>query len=159
MTGGFDATRDLVLEREVAVPAEALWAGWTEPDLLKRWFCPAPWRVTEAEMDLRPGGAFRTAMEGPNGERNDEDAGCILVVEPARRLVWTDAMGPGFRPRATPFMTVTITLDPLPGGGTRYRAHVQHATPEARQQHADMGFDSGWGTALDQLVALSGERP
>jgi uncharacterized protein YndB with AHSA1/START domain len=48
-----DPARDLLLERDVPVSAEALWRGWTEPSLLKQWFCPLPWRVTEAEIDLR----------------------------------------------------------------------------------------------------------
>ena len=52
-----DPARDLLLDREVAPSAEALWRGWTDPELLKQWFCPLPWRVTEAEIDLRPGGA------------------------------------------------------------------------------------------------------
>jgi uncharacterized protein YndB with AHSA1/START domain len=146
-----------VLEREVPASAEALWRGWTDPALLKQWFCPLPWRTTEAEIDLRPGGAFRTVMEGPNGERQAEEAGCYLDIQPGRRLVWTDSLGPGYRPRNNGFMTVFVTFEPLQGGRTMYRVVVTHATPEGRQQHADMGFEQGWGTALDQLVALVGK--
>jgi uncharacterized protein YndB with AHSA1/START domain len=154
--GQTDETLDLALSREVSVSADALWRGWTDPDLLKQWFCPLPWRVTEAEIDLRPGGAFRTVMEGPNGERNAEEAGCYLEIEPGRRLVWTDSLGPGFRPRTNGFLTAFITFEPLAGGGTRYGVLVKHADAEARQRHADMGFEAGWGTAFDQLVALVG---
>lgn len=149
-----DPARDLMLDREVAASAEALWRGWTDPELLKQWFCPKPWRVTEAEIDLRPGGAFRTVMEGPNGERQDEEAGCYLEIAPARRLVWTDSLGPGFRPRANGFLTAFITFEPLAGGGTRYRVLVKHANEDACRRHADMGFEAGWGAALDQLVEL-----
>jgi uncharacterized protein YndB with AHSA1/START domain len=151
-----DPARDLVLERQVKVPAEALWRGWTDPALLKLWFCPLPWRVTEAEIDLRPGGAFRTVMEGPNGERQAEEAGCYLEIQPFRRLVWTDSLGPGFRPRTNGFLTAFIGFEPLAGGGTGYRVIVKHETEEARRRHADMGFEQGWGTAFDQLVALVG---
>jgi uncharacterized protein YndB with AHSA1/START domain len=151
-----DPARDLVLVREVSASAEALWRGWTDPELLKQWFCPLPWRTTEAEIDLRPGGTFRTVMEGPNGERNAEEAGCYLEIVPGRRLVWTDSLGPGYRPRTNGFITAFIELEPLPGGGTRYSVLVKHADAEARQRHFDMGFDQGWGTALDQLVALVG---
>ena len=51
-----DPTRDLVLERTVDVPPAQVWAAWTDPELLKVWFCPAPWRVSECAIDLRPGG-------------------------------------------------------------------------------------------------------
>lgn len=153
----FNPELDLKLERDVPVAPELLWRGWTEPDQLKQWFCPAPWRVTEAEIDLRPGGAFRTVMEGPNGERQDEEAGCFLEIQPSRLLVWTDSLGPGYRPRTNGFLTAFITFEPLAGGGTRYRVLVKHESEEARRRHADMGFEQGWGTALDQLVALVGK--
>jgi uncharacterized protein YndB with AHSA1/START domain len=39
-------------------------------------------------------------------------------------------------------------------GGTRYTATVIHADETGRKQHATMGFESGWGKALDQLVAM-----
>lgn len=151
-----DPARDLLLERETPVAADALWRGWTDPALLQQWFCPAPWRVTEVEMDVRPGGAFRTVMEGPDGARQDEPAGCFLEVVPGRRLVWTDGLGPGYRPRANGFLTAIVTFEPLAGGGTRYRVLCRHADAAAAQQHADMGFEAGWGAAFDQLVALVG---
>ena len=151
-----DPDRDLVLERETGVSAEALYSGWTDPALLKQWFCPAPWRVTEAEIDLRPGGAFRTVMEGPNGERHDEEAGCWLEIQPGRRLVWTDGLGPDYRPRANGFFTAIVTFEPLAGGGTRYRVVCRHPDAESARRHRDMGFEPGWGAAFDQLVALVG---
>ena len=49
-------------------------------------------------------------------------------------------------------MTAIIEFEDHPGG-TLYRAIAKHASPAGRQQHEDMGFYSGWGTALDQLVA------
>ncbi|WP_237213159.1 SRPBCC family protein [Falsiroseomonas oryziterrae] len=151
----FDAARDLLFTRLVPVPARALWRGWTEPALLTQWFCPKPWRTTEAEVDLRPGGIFRTVMEGPSGERFD-NAGCWLEVVPQSRLVFTDALGPGFRPTGKPFFTGTLTFEETPEG-TRYTAWVQHKDAGDRDRHAAMGFEEGWGKALDQLVALVGD--
>lgn len=153
---GVDPALDLVLERVVDAPAAWLFRGWTDPELLPRWFCPAPWRVVECTLDPRPGGAFHTVMQGPEGERVDGGAGCFLEVVPDRRVVWTDALGPGYRPRVEPFMTGVLTLEPQADGRTRYRALVRHQTPEARAQHAAMGFAQGWGAALDQLVAIGG---
>ncbi len=152
---------DLMFERVVPIAPEAVWAAWTEPEHLTKWFTPSPWTTPEAEVDLRPGGIFRTVMCGPDGERN-ESAGCYLEVVPNRRLVWTAALGPGFRPNdfsegGFPF-TATLTFEP-DGSGTRYRAHVQHATEPANRTHADMGFVEGWGAALDQLVAYMQSRP
>ena len=150
-----DARLDLVFTRTVPVPRRLIWRAWTEPAHLLRWFTPAPWQTVQAEVDLRPGGIFRTLMRGPEGQEHDH-VGCWLVVEEPSRLVWTDALGPGFRPAATPFVTASLTLEEVPGG-TRYTAHVMHKDEADRERHAAMGFEEGWGKALDQLVALTRE--
>src|SRR3954447_11389131 len=62
------AERELVLVREIDAPREKLYRCWTDPELLKPWFCPKPWQVTEAEMDVRVGGKSYILMQGPNGE-------------------------------------------------------------------------------------------
>lgn len=148
----FNTGLDLELKREVAVPPRLVWRAWTEPELLMKWFTPAPWRTTACELDLRPGGKFRTVMEGPNGERHDS-TGCVLAVEDEKLLVFTDALGPGYRPTGSAFMTGSILLEPT-ATGTLYTAIALHKDEETRKQHEDMGFHHGWGTALDQMVAL-----
>ncbi len=145
---------DLLLERHLTAPPALVWRCWTEPELLKRWFCPDPWKVVEVEMDLRPGGIFRTVMQGPEGDRMDGGAGSYLLVEPERRLVWGDALAPGFRPVADPFMVADVSFAPK-DGGTAYRAHVMHTGPEKRKQHEEMGFHDGWGTVAEQLDAVA----
>jgi len=152
MTMTFDDDKDLVLERWVDVETPLVWKAWTDPEQLVQWFAPRPWTVAEAKIELHPGGVFRTVMQSPEGETMPGD-GCVLDVVEGERLVWTDALGPGFRPNAESFMTACITLT-SENGGTRYRAHVMHANTEAQQQHASMGFADGWGAALDQLVEL-----
>ncbi len=148
---------DLVLERVVDVPPALVYRAWTEPALLMPWFCPKPWRTTECDIDLRPGGRFRTVMVGPDGEQGDAGEGCYLEIVPNARLVWTGLMGPGFRPNTipdgVPAFTCVLTFTPE-GAGTRYRAHVMHRDPGGKRAHESMGFEAGWGTALDQLVAF-----
>ena len=121
-----------------------------------QWFCPAPWRVSACTIDLRPGGAFNTTFCSPDGEEH-LNVGCYLEVVPGERLVFTDALGPGYRPAAAPFMTGVLELFPE-GDGTRYRASSLHVDAEARDKHEAMGFHTGWGAALDQLVALMQAR-
>lgn len=151
-TFSFDPALDLELDRVVDVPPALLWRAWTEPDLLMQWFCPLPWKTTACEIDLRPGGRFRTVMEGPDGERHD-NTGCFLAVVPQKLLVFTDALGPGWRPTGSAFMTATVDFQPQ-GSGTRYIARAFHKDDATKKQHEEMGFHHGWGTALDQLVAL-----
>lgn len=158
-----NADLDLLLERELDVPVARVWAAWTQPELLKQWFTPAPWSTVDCEMDLRPGGIFRTVMRSPEGEEFP-GVGCFLEIVEQRKLVWTDALLPGYRPSNVrpgdaahcglpSFMSVVISMEPIPGG-TRYRALAIHRDAEGATTHARMGFHEGWGAALDQLVAM-----
>jgi len=155
----FVSPHELRLQRTLSAPRAAVWRCWTEPGLIRQWFCPAPWRVTAVETDLRPGGASFTRMEGPgpNGQPMVHDnPGCYLLVEPLRRLVFTDAFVGDWRPgTAKPFMVGDITLADAPGGGTLYTAVCRHWSAEDRDAHEKMGFHEGWGKAAEQLEALA----
>lgn len=145
---------DLVLRREIDEPREKLWRCWTEPDLLKKWFCPQPWGVARAELDLRPGGCCNVTMLSPEGEEFP-NAGVYLEVVPNERLVFTDAFTTGWVPSAKPFMTGVINFEDLGGGRTGYNAIAKHWTASDRDQHLEMGFHEGWGRATDQLAELA----
>lgn len=158
----FNPKLDLTFTRVVDVPRALVWRAWTEPALLKPWFCPSPWKTIACEIDLRPGGIFHTTMQSPEGVEFP-NAGCFLEVVPNEKLVWTNALLPGFRPSNltatcgsddTSFMFTAMLQLADDGPGTRYTATVIHADEAGCQTHAAMGFEAGWGAALDQLVAM-----
>lgn len=148
---------DLVLERTVDVSPEQVWAAWTTPELVVKWFTPVPWQTTACEIDLRPGGAFRTIMRSPEGQEFPH-SGCYLEIVPNRKLVWTSALGADYRPQgnadpAAFHFTAMILLEPE-GSGTRYTAIGLHHSEADCQKHKAMGFIEGWGKALEQLVEV-----
>ena len=164
----FNPELDLMLDREVDVPIERIWRAWTDPAHLMPWFCPTPWRTVACEIDLRPGGRFHTVMRSPEGEEFPSD-GCYLEIVPNERLVWTSALGPGFRPLPPPApspghecaefpLTAILSLTPT-ARGTRYVAVALHADTVGRKRHEDMGFHDGWSAVLDQLVAYAKHMP
>jgi uncharacterized protein YndB with AHSA1/START domain len=152
---------DMVLERVVDVPREKVWAAWTKPEHLKKWFTPAPWTTVACDIDLRPGGIFQTVMRSPEGQEFP-NSGCYLEIVPNEKLVWTSALGPGFRPKIKTsgtgcgemYFTAIILLE-AQGPRTKYTATVIHGDEESAKKHEEMGFYQGWGTCLDQLVALA----
>jgi len=144
----------LELSREIAAPRRAVWRCWTESDLLKQWFCPEPWSVSEADLDVCPGGRMNTVMAGPNGERFD-NIGIFLDVVDDQRLTFTDAYSEGFVPRESSFMTGYVELSDLPNGGTRLVWGARHATKADRDKHLEMGFEPGWTAASGQLADLA----
>ena len=154
----FDPALDLSFERVIDVRRELVWQAWTEPKHLVKWFTPAPWSTIRADVDLRAGGRFDVVMRSPEGQEFP-NSGCYLEVDDNERLVWSNAVVPGFRP-ARPIgstsvdfaFTGIIALEAL-ATKTRYTATVLHADAEACKRHEAMGFHHGWGAALDQLVA------
>lgn len=158
ITDTFNPAYDLKLERIVDVAPAKVWAAWTQPELLKKWFTPAPWSTTDCELDLRPGGIFRTVMRSPEGQEFP-NIGCVLEVVEGARFVWTSVLGPGYRPAVSGLetagelhMTAIINIEAHPKG-TKYTAIAVHGDSASQARHEQMGFYSGWGTALDQLVA------
>lgn len=146
-----DPTLDLVLERDVDVPVELVWKAWTTPEHLRHWFVPKPWTITACELDLRPGGVFRSVMRSPDGQEFTNE-GCYLEVSPHERLIFTDTLLPGYRPSPKPFFTAVLQLQRR-GSGTRYTAIAIHGNEETRKNHEQMGFYDGWGTVVDQMAA------
>ena len=160
-TANSTENRELVLERIVDAPRERLFDGWTNPKLMPQWFAPAPLVTTVHELDLRPGGAIRITMRDPNSGAEYPASGVYLEIVKNERLVWTNALLPGYRPAASGaasadnlVFTAIIEMRQQ-GTGTRYTATAIHRNEDEAQKHANMGFHDGWGKALEQLVALA----
>jgi uncharacterized protein YndB with AHSA1/START domain len=149
---------DLVLERTIDAPIDLVWAAYTNPEHVKRWFAPRPFEITECELDLKPGGIFRIRMQGPDGfDTGHGVPGCFLEVVEGKKLVWTSSLGPGYRPNEAGEgcesfpMTAVITFEDAGDGKTAYKAVSMHRNEADRKQHEQMGFHEGWGTVATQL--------
>lgn len=147
------AAHELVLTRLIDASPEVLYRCWTDPELMVRWFAPAPWSTPRAESDPRPGGRSLIVMADPEGNEFP-NAGIYLEVVPNRRIVTTDAYTEGWVPSEKPFMTTIIEFTPE-DGKTRYTATARHWSAEDKAAHEQMGFHEGWGQCADQLEALA----
>jgi uncharacterized protein YndB with AHSA1/START domain len=142
---------ELTLTRTVDAPRDRLYRAWTKQ--LPLWWGPHGMTTTYCEMDLRPGGVFRTVMRAPDGTEYPTK-GIFLDVVENERIVFTDAFEPGWLPSPDTFFTAITTFAPLAGGRTQYTARALHWTEENRAKHEKMGFYQGWGESLDRLVIL-----
>ena len=149
---------DLVLERTLDAPLELVWEAYTNPEHIKQWFAPKPYQITEVELDLKPGGIFRIRMVGPdNFDTGHGTPGCVLEIVEGKKLTWTSALGPGYRPNemgegceSFPF-TAVVTFADAGNGKTAYKAVALHRNENDRETHENMGFQDGWGTVAKQL--------
>ncbi|MBF5003327.1 SRPBCC family protein [Diaphorobacter caeni] len=141
---------DLVITRTLHAPRAAVWRAWSEPELLKQWWCPRPWSTEVRAFELRAGGAFHTFMQGPDGGSSD-NPGSFLEVVPQTRLVFTSMLLADWRPNK-PWMpfTAVITMEDE-GADCRYTARVMHPDEATRDKHEQMGFFDGWNAAITQL--------
>ena len=64
------ADREIVATRIYGAPRELVWRVWTDPKHIAQWWGPQGFTNTIREMDVRPGGAWRFTMHGPDGTRS-----------------------------------------------------------------------------------------
>jgi uncharacterized protein YndB with AHSA1/START domain len=75
------------ITRTLDAPRERVWAAWTDPDQLARWWGRRGWvaRRETITMDVRPGGAFRVVSVNEADGREMVSEGVYReVVEPER---------------------------------------------------------------------------
>jgi uncharacterized protein YndB with AHSA1/START domain len=83
-----EAEREIVLTRLLDAPRERVFEAWTDPARMPRWWGPNGFTTTVSEMDVRPGGAARYVMHGPDGTDYDNLVVYHEVVRP-ERLVYS----------------------------------------------------------------------
>ncbi len=80
------AQREFVITREFDAPRDLVWKAWTERDRLMQWFGPKGFTMTQAKLDLRPGGIFHYCLRGPDG-KDMWGKFVYREVEPPQRIV------------------------------------------------------------------------
>ena len=134
----------LTLKRKLNAKPAAVFAAWTDPSQVRRWFGPASIEVSSAEIDAKPGGAYHIAFRTESGEHHDV-SGVYREVRPGEKLVFTWAW------RSTPERESLVTIDMKPDGeGTMLTlTHEQFSDEAARDSHKH-----GWTGSLDKLERL-----
>ncbi|EWY38261.1 hypothetical protein N825_13720 [Skermanella stibiiresistens SB22] len=148
------ADNDLSISRFINATPGKVWKAWSRPEHLAKWWIPRPFECEVIKLDLRPGGGFETRMREGDGDFKPHVEGCFLDIVPERRLVWTTTLSEGWRP-TEPWLALTAIITfAAEGHGTRYSAQVMHRNADDSRKHDELGFQEGWGTAIDQLAAV-----
>src|ERR1700675_291772 len=88
--------RELVITRIFDAPRALVWTAWTDPRHMAQWWGPKGFTNPVCEMDVRPGGAIRIVMRGPDGIDYPMFGWFREIVEPERLVLVTavdDAKG------------------------------------------------------------------
>ncbi len=119
--------REIVLSRMFDAPARLVFAAFTRPELLVRWYGARGWRLVECEVDLRVGGRWRFVSQGPGGELMGQ-GGVYRKVDQPHRLVCTELFDDQSYPGET---LVSHDFTEL-GGRTTVTTTLRFASPEGR---------------------------
>jgi uncharacterized protein YndB with AHSA1/START domain len=139
------------LEAEFDAPVARVWAAFTTPEQLSRFFGPPTWPATFTEFDLQPGGRARYHMTGPNGELAAGQWEFVEVNEGTSFTVldsFTDDSGNVNT--EMPQMRVTYEFAPI-GTGTKFTNVTYFESVEALEQVVAMGAIEGSTLAFNQL--------
>jgi uncharacterized protein YndB with AHSA1/START domain len=138
----------LIARRQIAAPPDVVFAAWTEPEQLKRWWGPKGVTCPQAEMDLRVGGRYRLANQLADGN-TVWITGVFDQIQRPHKLVYTWAHEP--LGEDTEHTRVTVRFEPRGKGTEVIVVHERFATRASRDRHA-----AGWEGCLDGLVRLLG---
>jgi uncharacterized protein YndB with AHSA1/START domain len=141
--------RELVITRIIDAPRRVVFKAWTDPKQVSEWWGPHGMTTPVCEMDLKPGGAFRTVVRDPEGTEYPNNVVFLEIVE-SERIVFIDAYEAGWIPTPEPFTTVIITLED-DNGKTNCICRALHWTVADRVKHEEVGFYQGWGEMLERL--------
>ena len=133
------AQTHVTITRVLQAPIERVFAAWTDPALMARWFFPVPAWTAEVEHDLAVGGRYTIRMYTGEPEPTVM-TGVYQSIERPTRLVFT------WNSHAIVDTLVTIELRDL-GGMTELTLTHERLVEAATRELTT----SGWAGCLDSL--------
>jgi uncharacterized protein YndB with AHSA1/START domain len=146
---------EILVVRDFDAPKHLVYKAWTTPELVKRWWHANRGTATVAEIDLRPGGKWRSVMVTDSGFEVAFH-GEYREIVPNERLVYTEVYegappGPDGAEEAT-LNTLTLTEE---GGRTRATMLTVARTKAVRDMIIESGMEGGMQDALDLLERVA----
>jgi uncharacterized protein YndB with AHSA1/START domain len=144
---------ELVVTRIFNGPVCIVFAAWTKPELLLRWWAPKSFGVSfiSCEADVRTGGTYRFVFGHPASEQPVAFFGKYIEVIPNARLVWTNDEGGEGGP------VTTVTFEDR-GAETFVVMHDLYPSKDALDDAIASGSTNGGETfaQLDELLVTLG---
>ncbi len=132
------------ITRLIDAPQEEVFRAWTDAEEIRRWWGPGEFTCPAAEVDLRPGGTYRLAMQPTAGDPFIV-GGTYREVEPPSRLVYTWRWETG--PAADGSESV-VAVEFRPRGEQTELVLTHSEFPAS---HGPAPYKMGWEGGLDKL--------
>ncbi len=137
------------LTRVLRAPPGEVFAGWTDPALLERWWIDVGgWVNAKADVDLHVGGRYHLSMRDERGALHGV-VGVDTEVAPAERLgfTWTWENDPSMM-RGSEGSLVDVVLREAPDGTQLSLTHAGLGNKLVKDTH-----EEGWNALLTSLFA------
>jgi uncharacterized protein YndB with AHSA1/START domain len=148
--------REVQVTRSFKAPRALVYRAYTEPQLVQRWLLGPPgWSMPVCEMDVRVGGRYRWRWKNNDDGSEFGFTGTFREVQPASRLVHTEAYDPGTVggefPGNDAMVTVAFAED---GGVTTVTTLIDFGSKEARDAAVATGMTDGMEQSYQMLDRL-----
>jgi uncharacterized protein YndB with AHSA1/START domain len=137
------------LSRVFDAPRERLFAAFTDPGQISKWWGPRGMTTVVDKFDFREGGIWRFVHRDSDGKEYAFNGVYKEIVEPERI---TDTFE--FEPAAGHVMTETVVFERLPDGKTRVVGTARYANIEDLEGMVGSGMESGWSESYERLAEL-----
>jgi uncharacterized protein YndB with AHSA1/START domain len=142
--------REIAMTRVFDAPRKLVFDCFTKPELLKRWgLGPRAWKLTECDIDLRVGGAWRFVTTKNTGEVM-VIGGVFLEIVAPERIVQTERFENPWYPGEG--RNTTIFLES--GGKTTMTITCRYDSREIRDGVLKSGMEGGVSTSYDRLAEM-----
>ena len=150
--------REIVMTRVFDAPRDLVFDALTKPELLKRWFGPHGWTLTECDVDLRVGGAWRFFSRGPDGRTMGMRGVYREIVRPGR-IQYTESFDDWVDAGSALVTTTLVEHD----GRTTLTCISLAPSREVRDAVMASGMEHGAAETYDRLAGtlktLAGAEP
>jgi len=142
------ADREIVLTRVFDAPRELVWEAMVDPKHVVQWWGPYGFTTTIEKMDVRPGGAWKHVMHGPDGTDYPNKSVFTEVVKP-ERIVYSHGSGKKGGPGVQ--FVATWTFEAL-GDKTKVTIHMLFPSASDRDRVVkEYGAIEGGKQTLERL--------
>jgi uncharacterized protein YndB with AHSA1/START domain len=139
--------REICITRLFGAPRHLVFEAMTKPEHIRQWWgrLGEGYTVSECEVDLRPGGAWRFVNRIPSGELV-AFRGIYREIEPPARMVYTEIYERF--PDTESLITATFSDEK---GGTRLTVSCIYPTKDVRDMVLKSGMEHGAAISYDRL--------
>lgn len=146
--------KSILVSREFNAPVANVWRCYTEPELLDKWWGPAPWHAETKTMNFKVGGFWLYAMVSPEGEKHWGIMNYKAIDHHKSFFIEDGFCDENGNMKMEMPVSKGSTTFTSTANGTLVEFKMSYSTEEQLKQIIEMGFEQGITACIEQLDQL-----